>query len=67
MAQVLPSQKINGCNFFAYSWKLPAHSGAFLLTIDNFSFVTYNWSSFAYNFSFLLTAGAFLLTMGKCV
>ena len=27
-----------GCGFFAYSWKLPACNGAFLLTIDNFSF-----------------------------
>ena len=41
-----------GCGFFAYSWKLPAYSGAFLLTVDNFSFSTYNWSSFAYSFSF---------------
>ena len=45
-----------GCSFFAYGWKLPAYSGAFLLTIyffsfsaDNFSFFTYNWSFFAYN------------------
>ena len=34
---------------FAYSWKLPAHSGAFLLTVDNFSF--------------FLTIEAFLLTV----
>ena len=27
-----------GCSFFAYNWKLPAYSGAFLLTVDNFSF-----------------------------
>ena len=33
---------------FAYSWKLPAYSGAFLLTVDNFNF--------------FLTVGAFLLT-----
>ena len=33
---------------FACIWKLPAYSGAFLLTIDNFSF--------------LLAVGAFLLT-----
>ena len=31
-----------GCGFFAYSWKLLAYSGAFLLTVDHFSFVTYN-------------------------
>ena len=41
-----------GCGFFAYNWKLPAYSGAFLLTIDNFSFCAYNWSFFAHNFSF---------------
>ena len=41
-----------GCSFFAYSWKLPAYSRASLLTVDNFSFFTYNWS-------FLLTIGAF--------
>ena len=46
--------------FLLTSWKLPAYSGAFLLTDDNFSFV-------AYNFSFLLTILAFLLTMEKCV
>ena len=47
--------------FFAYSWKLPAHSGALLLTIDNLSFLAYTWSFFAYSFSFLLTVGAFCL------
>ena len=26
-----------GCSFLAYTWTLPAHSGAFLLTVDNFS------------------------------
>ena len=31
-----------GCGFFAYSWKLPAYSGAFLLTVDNLSFFTYS-------------------------
>ena len=56
-----------GCGFFAYSWKLPTYSGAFLLTIDNFSFFTYSWSFLAYSFSFLLTVGAFLLTVRKCV
>ena len=38
--------------FFAYNWKLPAHSGAFLLTVDNFSFFACSWSFFAYNLSF---------------
>ena len=36
--------------FFAYNWKLPAYSGAFLLTVV-----------FG---GFLLTARAFLLTIG---
>ena len=30
----------SGMRLFAYSWKLPAYSGAFLLTVDNFSFFT---------------------------
>ena len=38
----------NGCSCFAYSWKLPAYSGAFVLTIVLGAFV--------------LTVGAFLLT-----
>ena len=51
-----------GCGFSAYSWKLAAYSGAFLLTIDNLAFLltieaflltvlafTYDWSFFAYN------------------
>ena len=52
-----------GCGFFAYSWKLPAYSGAFylqltilafLLTVGaflltSFSFLTYSWSFFAYS------------------
>ena len=59
--------KLIWMHVFAYNWKLPAYSGAFLLTIDNFSFFAYNWSFFAYNFSFLLTVGTFLLTVGKCV
>ena len=41
-----------GGGFFAYSWKLPAYNGVFLLTVDNFSFFSYNWSFFAYNFCF---------------
>ena len=56
-----------GCSFFAYSWKLPAYSGAFYLQLTIFCFFTYSWSVFAYSFSFLLTVGAFLLTVGKCV
>ena len=42
---------------FAYSWKLPAYSEAFLLTIDNSSFSLANWS-------FLLTILVSLLTVG---
>ena len=53
--------------FSAYSWKLPAYGGAFLLTVDNFSLFTYSRCFFAYSFSLLLTVGAFLLTVEKCV
>ena len=53
----LPSKQM--MQLFAYSWKLPACSGAFLLTVDNFSFLlTVS--------AFLLTVGALLLTMRKC-
>ena len=62
---ILTQSIYKGCDFFAYSWKFPACSGAFLLTVDTFSFFTYNWSFFAYNFSFLLAVGVFLLTVGK--
>ena len=54
-----------GCGFFAYSWKLPAYSGAFLLTVDKFSFFTYSWSFFAYNFSFLTYSWGFFAYSGK--
>ena len=54
-----------GCSFFAYSWKLPAHSGAFLLTVDSFSFSTYNWSFFAYNLSFFTYNCSFFAYSGK--
>ena len=53
------------CSFFAYSWKLPAYSGAFLLTIDKFSFFTYSWSSFAYSFSFSTYSWSFFAYGGK--
>ena len=54
----------NGCSFFAYNWKLPAYSGAFLLTIDNFSFFAYNFSFFAYSFSFFAYSGKVRLIKG---
>ena len=53
------------CSFFAYNWKLPAHSGAFLLTADNFSFFTYSWSFFAYSFSFFANSWSFFAYSGK--
>ena len=56
-----------GNRFFAYSWKLPAYSGAFLLTVDNFSFLLTVRASLLTVLAFLLTVGAFLLTVGKCV
>ena len=54
-----------GCNFCAYSWKLPAYSGAFLLTIDNFSFFTHSWSFFIYNFGFFAYSFSFFAYSGK--
>ena len=55
----------SGCGFFAYSWKLPAYSGAFLLTVDNFSFFTYSWSFLAYSFSFFTYSWSFLAYSGR--
>ena len=54
-----------GCSFFAYNWKLPAYSGAFLLTVGNFSFFTYNCSFFAYIFSFLSYSWGFFAYSGE--
>ena len=49
---------LKGCGFSPYSWKLPAYSPAFLLTVVigslfaySWSFLTYSWSSFAYSWS----------------
>ena len=54
-----------GGGFFAYNWKLPAYSGAFLLTIDNFSFIAGNFSFFAYSFSFFTYSWSFFAYNGK--
>ena len=54
-----------GCGFFAYSWKLPAYSGAFYLQLKNFSFSTYSWSIFVYSFSFLTYSWSFFAYNGK--
>ena len=51
--------KKEGHGFFAYSWKLPASSGAFLLTVDNLSFFAYNWSLFAYSFGYFTHSFSF--------
>ena len=56
-----------GCGLFAYSWKLPAYSGAFLLTVDNFSFLLTVGAFLLTALASLLTLGAVLLTMGKCI
>ena len=55
----------NGCSFFAYNWKLPAYSGAFLLTVDDFGFFSYSWSFRAYSFSFLTYSWSFSAYSGK--
>ena len=55
------------CGFFAYSWKLPAYSGAFYLQLTVLAFFTYSWSSFLLTvLASSLTIRAFLLTVGKC-
>ena len=41
-----------GMRLFAYSWKLPAYNGAFLLTVDNFSAFTYSWSFVTWHLQF---------------
>ena len=61
----LKRQFVWGCSFFACDWKLLAYSGAFLLTVDNFSFFTYNLSFFTYNFSFFTYSWSFLAYSGK--
>ena len=61
----LSRNKRGGCGFFTYSWKLPAYSGAFLLTVDIFSFFTYNWSFFAYSCSFFSYNCSFFAHSGK--
>ena len=38
---------------------------SFLLTVDNFSFFTYNWSFFAYSFSFFTYNWSFFAYTGK--
>ena len=53
--------------FFAYSCKLPAYSGAFLLTIHILAFLLTEGAFLLTALAFLLTVGAFLLTVGKCV
>ena len=56
------------CGIFSYSWKLPAYSGAFLLTVDSFSVVYLQLELFLLTvLASLLTVGALLLTVGKRV
>ena len=54
-----------GCGFFAYSWKVPAYSGASLLTVDNFSFSACSWSFLAYSCSFFAYSWSFFAYSGK--
>ena len=62
-----PQTLFFGCGFFAYSWKLPAYSGASLLTVVKFSFLVTVGAFLLTILAFLLTIGAFLLTLRKCV
>ena len=54
-----------GCGFFAYNWKLPAYSGASLLTVDILGFSAYNCSFFTYSFSFSTYSWSFFAYSGK--
>ena len=55
-----------GCGFFAYSWKLPAYSGAFYLQLTILAFLLTVGAFWLTILASLLTIGAFLLAMGKC-
>ena len=58
----------SGCGFFAYSWKLPAYSGAvftYSWQFNYFSFSTYSWSFFGYSFSFFTYSWSFFAYSGK--
>ena len=52
---------------FAYSWKLPAYSRAFLLRVVFGSFFSLTARAFSLKVgALLLTIEAFLLTVAKC-
>ena len=51
---------------FAYSWKLSADSGAFLLTIDNFTLFAYSVSFSAYSWSFFAYSGKVIRALRDC-
>ena len=51
--------------FFGHSWKLAAYSGAFLLAVDNFSFLLTVGAFLLQFLVFLLTVGAFFAYSGK--
>ena len=55
-----------GCGVFAYSWKLPAYSGAFYSQLTLLAFLLTVGAFLLTALAFLLTIGAFLLTVGKC-
>ena len=61
------SRKDKDATFLLAVGSFLLYSGAFLLTIDNFSVCACTWSFSTYKLSFLLKIRAFLLTMGKCV
>ena len=50
---------------FAYSWKLPAYSGAFLLAVDNSSFLLAIGAFSLTSLAFLLAIGVFFAYNGK--
>ena len=65
MCRINSKQIFLGCSFLAYSWKLPAYSGAVLVAVDDFSIFTCSWSFFAYNFNFFAYSWSFFAYSGK--
>ena len=50
---------------FCLQLEASAYSGAFSVTVDNFSFFAYSWSFFAYSFSFLTHSWSSFAHSGK--
>ena len=67
IATCAAARKTFGCGFFAYSWKLPAYSGAFYLQFTLVAFLLTAGAFLLTVLASLLAVRACLLTVGKCV